>query len=61
VSSPAAALNGTTKIIYAISFFTVMNGQIMHEVDWWPEPDDPPPGREPWTERMQPAEPPITR
>lgn len=53
-------LEWNDEIVYGISFFTVLNGQVTHEVDWWPVPYDPPPGRERWTEPMPPDEIPIT-
>jgi ketosteroid isomerase-like protein len=54
-------LESDGHIIYAISFFTVQQGRITHEVDWWPEPYDPPFGRDAWTERMEDNEIPISQ
>ena len=48
------------RVNYALSFFTVGAGLITHEVDWWPEPYDPPAGREHLVERMADDETPIT-
>jgi hypothetical protein len=49
------------QIDYAISFFSLRHGLILHEVDWWPEPYDPPPGRERWVELLPDDANPITR
>jgi hypothetical protein len=46
--------------LYAISFFTLRDGRIAHEVDWWPEPYEPAAGRAEWTEPMPSDEIPIT-
>ena len=54
-------LEWDNRVNYAISFFTVRDGLITHEVDWWPEPYDPSDGREQFVERMADDETPITR
>jgi len=38
------------EIVYAISFFELLDGKIMKETDYWPEPYDPPAWRAPWVE-----------
>ena len=35
----------------AVAFFEVADGHIVHVTDFWPEPYDPPPGREHLVER----------
>lgn len=53
-------LEWSGRVEYAISFFTMRDGRIAHEVDWWPVPYSPPPGRELWTEPLPPDAIPIT-
>jgi hypothetical protein len=45
----AWTLDGETSL--AIAFFEVANGRITKITDFWPEPYDPPPGREHLVER----------
>jgi hypothetical protein len=37
--------------VTAIAFFAVLDGAVSEVTDWWPEPFDPPPGREHLAER----------
>lgn len=39
---------------YALSFFDLKDGLIVREVDWWPEPYDPPAWRKAWAEPLKP-------
>lgn len=38
------------EIVYAISFFELLDGKILKETDYWPEPYDPPAWRAQWVE-----------
>ena len=41
------------ELVFAVSFFTIKDEKILHEVDYWPEPYDPPAWRAQWVERAQ--------
>ena len=38
------------EIVYAISFFELLDGKILKETDYWPEPYEPPTWRSAWVE-----------
>lgn len=42
---------GRTEV--AVSFFTVRDGLIYHQEDWWPEPYDAPAWRAAWVQLME--------
>ncbi|MCK4660967.1 MAG: nuclear transport factor 2 family protein [Phycisphaerae bacterium] len=46
------ALSHKEQIVYAVSFFTVAEGKIVHAVEYWGESSDPPAWRSRWVERM---------
>jgi len=45
-----STVNGSVET--GIAFFTFQDGRITSVTDFWPEPYDPPPGREHLTEAM---------
>jgi len=44
------AWDGT--VVYAVSFFTIVDGRINHLLEWWPEPYEPPAWRAHLLERV---------
>jgi hypothetical protein len=44
------AWDGT--VVFAVSFFTLEGGRIVHLLEWWPEPYEPPAWRSDLVERM---------
>jgi ketosteroid isomerase-like protein len=37
----------------AINFSNIQDGRIVHQVEFWPDPYDPPDGRKEWVEKIQ--------
>ena len=44
------AWDGT--VVFAVSFFTLLRGKIVHLLEWWPEPYEPPAWRAHLVERV---------